>query len=98
MILIASSDVALALSWHQALAGHYEIYEMDVHDRRTLDLCLKKVTFDVLILDLALLGEAGITEVSALKEIQPKLHIVVMTKNPEEREEVSAVLFGAMAY
>ncbi|MBS0289147.1 MAG: response regulator transcription factor [Proteobacteria bacterium] len=61
-------------------------------------MCLKKVAFDVLILDLTLFGEAGVNEISALIEIQPKLHIVIMAKSPEQREEISAVLFGAKAY
>ncbi|MGD9592356.1 MAG: DNA-binding response regulator [Candidatus Berkiella sp.] len=98
MILIACADVERAVIWHQALAPFYDIYEVDVHDRRTLDLCLKKVNLDVLIVDLAMLGESGINEVSSLKEIQPDLHIVVMTKSPNQREEISAVLFGAKAY
>ncbi len=98
MILIASPDSAQASIWHQALAPSFEIYEVDVHDRRSLDLCLKKVSFEVLVIDLALLGEAGINEVSAIKEIQPHLHVVVMTKMPNQREEISAVLFGAKAY
>ncbi len=98
MILIACADTERAVSWHQVLSPCYEIYDVDIHDRRTLDLCLKKVAIEVLIVDLAMLGEAGINEVSALKEIQPNLHIVVMTRAPNQREEISAVLFGAKAY
>ena len=98
MILIASPDTGQASQWHQVLAPLFEVYEVDVHDRRSLDLCLKKVTFKVLVIDLALFGETGINEISAMKEIQPHLHIVVMTKHPNQREEISAVLFGAKAY
>ncbi len=98
MILIASPDSGQAAIWHQALAPMFDVYEVDVHDRRSLELCLKKVTFEVLVIDLALLGEAGINEVSAIKEIQPQIHVVVMTKTPNQREEISAVLFGAKAY
>lgn len=98
MILIASSDPERAAAWHRALLSCGEIYDVDVHDRRALDLCLKKANIDVLIVDLNLLGESGINEVSALRDLQPHLHIVVMTKHPNQREEISAVLFGAKAY
>lgn len=98
MILIASANPSLAASWHHALSPLYEIYELDVHDRRTLELCLKKVTFEILVVELALLGESGINEISTLKEIQPNMNIVIMASVPEQREEISAVLFGAKAY
>lgn len=98
MILIASSDTSKTEMWRQTLTPHYDVYEVDVHDRRSLDLVLKKVSFDVLIVDLALLGESGINEISELRELQPHIHIVIMTKAPEQREEISAVLFGAKAY
>lgn len=98
MLLIASSDVEVAARWHQTLAAEYAIYEVDVHERRALDLCLKKVTFDVLVVDLQLLGESGVNEIASLREIQPQLHIVVMARIPDEREEISAIIFGAKAY
>ncbi len=98
MILIACADTERAMAWHRILAPQYEIYEVDIHDRRSLDLCLKKVTLDVLVVDLALLGESGVNEVSSLKDAQPNLHIVLMTNTPNQREEISAILFGAKAY
>jgi DNA-binding NarL/FixJ family response regulator len=99
MILIASAEAAIAATWHQALvAASFDLYEVDAHDRRTLELCLKKVPFEALMIDIALLGENGINEISTLKDIQPQIHIIVMTRNPDQREEISAVLFGAKAY
>lgn len=98
MILIASADVALAHTWRNALMPWHELYEVDIHERRALELCLKKVPFEVLIIDLALLGETGVHDISALKELQPYLHIIIMTKTVDQREEISAILFGAKAY
>lgn len=98
MILIAAQEAERASAWRQVLSPLFEVYEVDVHDRRAVELCLKKVSIEVLVIDLALLGDAGVNEVSALKEIQPNLNIVVMTKTPNQREEISAVLFGAKAY
>lgn len=98
MILIASSDTEMAARWHELLSPLYPLYEVDVHDRRSLDLCLKKVTIDVLVVDLQLLGESGVNEIASLREIQPQLNIVIMARVPDEREEISAIIFGAKAY
>lgn len=98
MILIASSDVEMAARWHTLLATSYNIYDVNVHERRALDLCLKKVPFDVLVVDLQLLGESGVNEIASLREIQPHLNIVIMARVPDEREEISAIIFGAKAY
>lgn len=98
MILIAAQEGERAASWRSVLSPLFDVYEVDVHDRRALELCLKKVIFEVLVVDLGLFGESGVNEVSALKELQPNLHIVVMTKIPNQREEISAILFGATAY
>lgn len=98
MILIASPNAQRANAWRQVLSPFYRLYEVDVEDRRALELCLKKSPIDVLIVDLTLLGENGITEISSLKDILPNLHIIVMTDHPQQREEISAILFGAKAY
>lgn len=97
-ILIASSDHALAKRWHGMLCSFYSIYDVDVHTERDLYQCLKKASFDVLMVDLNLLQEGGIHEISTIKELRPDLNIVLMVKEPNEREEMSVILFGAKAY
>jgi len=98
MILIASLDTDQAQIWHEILKPHFAVYEVDVHDRRALELILKKVSFEAIIVDLALLDDSGISEISELKELQPDIRIIIMTKFPSQREEISAILFGAKAY
>lgn len=98
MILIASPASDLAAAWHRCLAAEFEVYQLDPHDRRALETCLKKVVFEALVIDMALLGEGGINEISALKECQPDIRIIVLTQEPDEREEMCAILFGAKAY
>lgn len=98
MILIAAIDSAKAGEWHTLLSPLYSLYEIDIHDFRALELCLKKVKFDLILLDLAILGESGVHEISTLKDVQPQAHFVIMTKSPQSREEISAILFGARAY
>lgn len=98
MILIAAIDKTLATVWHECLSKQYTLYELDVQDKRSLDLCLKKVDFDALIIDIRLLGPGGVHEIASLCEMQAGLHIIVMTPKPQPREEISAILFGAKAY
>lgn len=98
MILVASKDEALAKSWRDVLSPDYEIYHLDIHNQHALEHCLKKVSLDALIVDLDLLSEGGVHEISAIKALQPQLHVIVMAKNPDQREEISAILFGAKAY
>lgn len=98
MILIASPDKEITFAWHQCLSEHYKLYDLDIHDYRTLELCLKKVNFELIIVDLAILGDSGIHEIATIYELQPNAHIVVMTQTPNQREEILAILFGAKAY
>jgi len=98
MILIATADSTLFTHWCSVLQPSFSIYEKNIRDHAALTLCLKKTPFDALMVDLALLGEQGINEISALSEIQPNLQIIVMTSAFDDREEISAILFGAKAY
>lgn len=98
MILIAALDSVKAREWHALLSPLHKLYELDIHDFRALELCLKKVKFDLIVLDLDILGQSGVHEISTLKELQPQAHFVIMTKDPQSREEISAILFGAKAY
>ncbi len=97
MILLASSQ-EIVVSWRQILAPCFEIYPQDLHDLQPLELCLKKHAFDVLMVDLALLGEQGLDKIFVLKSLAPALHIIVMTQTPDSHEEIAALLFGARAY
>lgn len=99
MILLASSHATLTTQWREVLiTAGFELYEVDAKDLRGLELLLKKVSIDVCLVDLELLGESGVNEISSLKDIQSNIHIIIMTQNFEAREEISAILFGAKAY
>lgn len=98
MIVIATSSDIFSKKCHHVLSLTDALYEVDIKDLHTLELCLKKVNFNLLVLDRALLGEHGITEVASLKEHHPDLRIIVMTEHYDQREQISAILFGAHAY
>jgi two-component system nitrate/nitrite response regulator NarL len=98
MLLIAAKDLALAKACRKVLSPFYRLYEKDVTEWNDLDLCIKKSNIEILVVDLLLFGEHGVMEIQALKEIKPKLHIVILTADFNYREQVSSVLFGAEAY
>ncbi len=98
MILIATADEALAALWRQMLSSEHVMYDLAIHDIRNLEICLKKVKFDVLILDLQILGNNGVHEISTIHGFQPELNIVIMAAELNQREEIAAILFGAKAY
>lgn len=98
MLLIAASDPNFTKACREMLSASYELYEPDIHDRHALETCIKKCAIQILIVDLAILGQQGITEIQHLKEWCPELHIIVMTNHFDEREQVNAIIFGAQAY
>jgi len=98
MILIATANNKLAELWGQVLSTEYALYDLTIQDIRNLEICLKKVQFDVLILDVQILGDNGVHEIANIHELQPDLNIVVMVGKLNQREEIAAILFGAKAY
>jgi two-component system, NarL family, nitrate/nitrite response regulator NarL len=98
MILIASTQLDTAEVWRRALSPEHELYERIAADRKTLELCLKKTKCELLLLDLAILGSEGIHDLVDIFALQPETKIILLTECVEQREEISAILFGAKAY
>lgn len=98
MLLIASERVPLAQRWHSALEQSYDLYQPDAKDIRTLEICLKKVAFEAIIIDVPLLGENGVNKISAFLEIQPDVKLILMDDIKQDEQELSAILLGAKAF
>lgn len=98
MILIATDDGQRAHTWQQYVSSEYTVYELIVSDKKTLEICLKKVPIDVVLLDKTILGASGIHELSDIQKIQPETRLILMTATADQREEVATILFGAKAY
>ncbi|MGE4348539.1 MAG: LuxR C-terminal-related transcriptional regulator [Candidatus Berkiella sp.] len=98
MILIATDDGQRAHRWQQYVSAEYTVYELIISDKKTLEICLKKISIDVVLLDKAILGESGIHELSEIHAIQPETRLILMTEIADQREEVASILFGAKAY
>jgi len=98
MLLLASNNVNLLENWRNGLAEDYELYETNCQDIHTLQLCLRKVQLDIILLYLNLLEPERLNLLSEIHELQPSVRFVVFTEQYNHRDEISAVLFGAYAY
>lgn len=98
MILLATAQEELGLQWRETLSAEYTVYELTVVDKRNLDLCLKKIDSDLLIIDKQLFGDAGVHEISEILQNHPNMHIIVFTNEVNQREEIATILFGGKAY
>ena len=77
MLLIASDKPKITESWRHALEKDFEIYVRDAYDRRALDLYLRKCPIEVLLLDIDLLTEDGVNELSEILQSRPDLHVIL---------------------
>jgi two-component system invasion response regulator UvrY len=59
---------------------------------------LKEKETDILITDLSMPGRSGIDLINDIKQLFPKLPILVLTMHPEERFAVRALKAGAFGY
>src|SRR4051812_5120981 len=54
--------------------------------------------FDIVICDLSLPGRSGLDVVKQLKEIRPRLPVLILTMQPEEHYAIRALKAGAWGY
>ncbi len=98
MFLLASKNNEQLNEWREGLANKYTLYETDCLEVHALELCLRKISIEIILLDLALLGNDGLHTLAELHDIQPSTRFIVFTENFNHRDEISAILFGAFAY
>lgn len=98
MILIATSWTENAKKWREVLGSAHHLYECDLHDLPSLEICLKKVKVDILLVDMNLLGENGVNEIFELHAMQQNMQIIAFYEKYDEKDEISAILYGAKAY
>ncbi len=98
MLLIACEHSPLAQGWQRLLSNRWPMYEVVAQDRRQLEICLKKNHFDAAIIHLPILGTEGVNTISAIQSISPETKLIIMSTQFIERDELSAVIFGAKAY
>lgn len=82
-LLSAASDLVIA---GEARDGH-EVLE-----------CVRKLEFDVLLLDMSMPGKSGIELIKQIKNEKPKLRILVLSMHEEQQYAIRAIKAGASGY
>lgn len=59
---------------------------------------IRSTEFDVIICDLTMPGRSGIDVVKQVKELHPKVPVIILTMNPEEQYAIRAFKAGASGY
>lgn len=100
MIVIASDDAHFSDQCRGSLEERFPLYEGHIRTMHALMSLLKHLQspMDILLLDLTLLGEEAMSKITGLLELRPWLHMIIFVKEYDQREEISAILFGAKAY
>ena len=78
-------------------AGDIEVVG-EAKDYGELTALLRDNPCDVLVLDISMPGKNGIEALKALRERQPKLHVLILSMFPEDQYAVRALKAGASGY
>jgi DNA-binding NarL/FixJ family response regulator len=95
-VLIASADHHARSRWKEGLVGNCPLRE--VTDRSTLEKIIPTLNPDVLLLDIELLGVAGIGDGPIIRGLSKRTKVVLLTPNPNEREGIRVLKAGAKGY
>lgn len=98
MIVIAAKTKKKNALWRQALAPTYSLASQDLPTLQALTVWLKQNSAQLILLHCNLLGKKGMDEIAEIVESQENLKLILLTEQYQQRQEISAVLFGAKAY
>lgn len=100
MYVIASADEDFTQTCETSLPGSADLYPGHVRDYDTLMMLLKKPqpNINVLLLDATLLPQDGVNQINNFLSLRPEMHILYFVEVADQREEISAILFGVKAY
>ena len=96
-ILIVDDEESIRYTFHEFLHGAgYHVSTAD-----SLPACIEKMqteAFDLLVLDVNLGNDNGITAIEQLTTLQPECKVVIITGNPRLQSLVEARRLGAVDY
>ncbi len=98
-VLIVEDDPMMQLGLEQSLSAHDAIDVIGRTDDGYLAVEeTLKLKPDVVVMDIGLPRQDGITATQKIKEAQPDIHIVMLTSHTTENEVIGALSSGADAY
>lgn len=98
-ILIADDHPVVRRGLRQMLESHQDL--QIAGEARTSEeaiACVKRDSWDVVILDLGLPGAGGIEVLKAIKEHSPRLPVLVLSVHPEDELAIRMLRLGADGY
>jgi DNA-binding NarL/FixJ family response regulator len=98
-ILVADDHAVVREGVKQIIA---DVRDMEVTDeatngQETLNLVLKN-DYDVILLDISMPGRSGLEILEEIKNLNPRLPVLILSMHPEEQYAVRALRAGASGY
>jgi two-component system, OmpR family, response regulator len=93
-ILIIEDDPILSKGLHQALTDHGYRCELVSSTKSAVDT-IRSSSFPIIVLDLALTSESGLTALRELREVDAEASIIVLTPLEFRQERLTAMVNGA---
>lgn len=98
-ILIADDHAIVRRGLKQILAEHYPfIYIGEAADAESLIAEAIKEPWDIVICDMSMPGRSGLDALQQLKQLVPKLPVLIMSMYPEEQYAIRVLKAGAAGY
>ena len=98
-ILIADDHPIVRKGLRQILSEESDIGEVGEaqNSQEVLELVRKK-SWDIVVLDITMPGRGGIDVLKELKQLHPKLPVLILSMHPEDQYAVRALKAGASGY
>jgi two-component system, NarL family, invasion response regulator UvrY len=98
-ILIADDHAIVRRGLKQILTEQYPFVEFgEAGDAESLIAMAIRETWDVVICDMNMPGRSGLDALQQLKQLMPKLPVLIMSMYPEEQYAVRVLKAGASGY
>lgn len=98
-VLIADDHTVVRRGLRQILLeGFPSAYVEEVADAEELIKKIIQSTWDLVISDLSMPGRSGLEALQQIKQIQPKLPVLILSIHPEEQYAVRVLRAGASGY
>jgi len=98
-ILIADDHPIVRKGLKQILSEEIDIGEVGEaqNSQEVLDL-VQKQDWDIVVVDITMLGRGGIDVLKELKQLRPKLPVLILSMHPEDQYAVRSLKAGAAGY
>lgn len=98
-VLIADDHAVVRRGLRQILADEYRVLSVgEAKDANEALRLARDEEWDVVVLDISMPGKSGLEALKELKQLRPKLPVLVLTTHPEEHYALRVLKAGACGY